>query len=264
MRTKWQLGKDYCACHLRVRGGVEPGAVVAWSWSCNGQRLLSMAPEIARLGPAFWRGATKSTKQPKNPTHRDEQRPALAVGRLQPPAQSPASPLRYREIFLTGFFFFFSTKICLSSCSSLLNYETLWQAKAMPEEALGAGWRGMLPLQTKVSTPAAQAQEPGWAAGSSAMWTWICHVGVRRTKTLPRTCSAQTARCRLKNAATAGFRAQKGSFIHERVPSPELENILLFPEESLCVFQTNNWNEFISITSGFHSLKPWKAAFLLD
>lgn len=37
----------------------------------------------------------------------------------------------------------------------------------MPGEALGAGRRGMLPLQTEVSTPAAQAQEPGSAAGSS-------------------------------------------------------------------------------------------------
>ena len=75
-------------------------------------------------------------------------------------------------------------------------------------------------------------------------------------KTLPRTRSAQTARCCLKNAATAGFRAQKGSFIHECAPSQELENSLLFLEESLCAFQTNTWNEFISITSGFHPLKP--------
>lgn len=75
-------------------------------------------------------------------------------------------------------------------------------------------------------------------------------------KTLLRTRSAQTSRCSLKNTATAGFCAQKESFIHECAPSQELENILLFLEESLCVFQTSTWNEFLIITSGFLPLEP--------
>lgn len=107
-------------------------------------------------------------KKPKKPTHQEEQHPTPAVGPLQPPAQRPALPLHYREIFLTCFF---PTKICLSSCPSLLNYETLWQTKPMPEDALGAGRRGKPPLQTQVSAPAARAQEPGSAARSSATRT---------------------------------------------------------------------------------------------
>lgn len=103
MRTKWQLVKECCACHLQVRAGVKPGVVVAWSCSCNGWWLFSIVPEIAGLTPAFWRQTKKSTKKPKKPTHWDDQRPAPATGCLQPPAQRPAAPLHYHEIFLSFF-----------------------------------------------------------------------------------------------------------------------------------------------------------------
>lgn len=178
MRTKRQLAKELCAHHLQVRAGVKPSVAVAWNCSCNGWRLLSIASEVVGLAPVVLRQTKNSTKKPKKPTHVGEQQLAPAVGLLQPPAQSPASLLHYCEIFLTVL----STKIGLFSCPSLLNSETSWRAKPTPEDALGAGQRGMLPLQTEVSTPAAQTQEPGSAAGSSTTWTWIGHVRVRRTK----------------------------------------------------------------------------------
>lgn len=180
MRTKWQLVKECCAHHLQVRAGVKPGVVVAWSCSCNGWWLLGIAPEIAGLGSVFWKQAKKLAKKAKETYPPGGAAPSPSCG--TPPASSAEPSLALALPSDISHLIFFPTKICLSSCPSLLNYETLWQTKPMPEDALGAGRRGKLPLQTEVSAPAARAQEPGSAAGSSATRTWICHVGVRRTK----------------------------------------------------------------------------------
>lgn len=109
-------------------------------------------------------------------------------------------------------------------------------------------------------TPAAKAIEPQGAAAPST-FPWICHRRVRGTGP----CLEHAPLTPLVAiTATTWLHAPNTSLLDELMPSEGLGNILLFPQESLCVFQTHAWNEVIGITSRFHPLKPQERAFLPD
>lgn len=152
MRSKWWLIKECCACHLQVGAGIKPGMVVAWNSSWW---LLRITPEITGLGPALWRQSKMSiTSQSSPPMWRSSSQPQpWDVSNLQ--WRDHPHPCTTVRFFLA--LFFPKKKFAFFSYPCFLNEETSWQAKPMPEEALRASWWVMLPLQTEVSTPAAQA-----------------------------------------------------------------------------------------------------------
>lgn len=110
-------------------------------------------------------------------------------------------------------------------------------------------------------TLAAKAIEPQEAAAPSTTFPWICHRRVRGTGPCLEHAPLTPP---IAITATTGLHAPNTSLLDELMPSEGLGNILLFPEESLCVFQTHAWNEIIGITSRFHPLKPQERAFLPD
>lgn len=121
----------------------------------------------------------------KKPTKKGKETPPPPPGAAGPTPRrgtSPASTLRYPEVFLTDFF----PQICLSSRPSPLNYETSRQAKPMPEEVLGAAAEGCCLVTRRL-----RGARLSCGIARNVNMNLSCQG--REDKTLPRTRSAPPA-----------------------------------------------------------------------